>query len=91
MSTATITSKGQITIPKDVRKALSLQVGEQVVFVLEGERAFLYPVRSGGIERLRRALKTAPPFTSREAEREAARREAVTNALGHDVELSHEG
>jgi AbrB family looped-hinge helix DNA binding protein len=86
VSTATITSKGQITIPKDIRKALDLHQGEQVVFILEGERAFLYPVRSGAINRLRRPLETAPRFTSREAEREAARREAVANALGHDVD-----
>jgi antitoxin PrlF len=32
MSEATITSKGQITVPADVRKALGLQAGERVVF-----------------------------------------------------------
>ena len=34
MSTATITSKGQITIPKDVRKALSLETGDRVAFLV---------------------------------------------------------
>lgn len=82
MTTATITSKGQITIPKAVRKALGLRVGEQVVFVLEGKRTFLYPVPSDGIERLRRAARTGPRFTTREAERAAARKEAAANALG---------
>ena len=32
MSEATITSKGQITIPADIRKALGLEAGERVVF-----------------------------------------------------------
>jgi antitoxin PrlF len=32
MSEATMTSKGQITIPADIRKALGLQAGERVVF-----------------------------------------------------------
>ena len=32
MSEATVTSKGQITIPADVRKALSLETGTKVVF-----------------------------------------------------------
>ncbi len=33
MSTATITSKGQITIPAAVRKALGLKAGDRVTFV----------------------------------------------------------
>lgn len=33
MSTATITSKGQVTIPKEVRDALSLASGDRVEFI----------------------------------------------------------
>ena len=33
MSTATLTSKGQITIPVDVRRALNLEAGDRVEFV----------------------------------------------------------
>lgn len=32
MSEATVTSKGQVTIPADIRKALGLTAGERVVF-----------------------------------------------------------
>ena len=32
MSEATLTSKGQVTIPADIRKALGLSAGERVVF-----------------------------------------------------------
>ena len=32
MSEATITSKGQVTIPADIRRALGLTAGERVVF-----------------------------------------------------------
>ena len=35
MPTATITSKGQITIPKDIRNRLKLQPGDSVDFVVE--------------------------------------------------------
>jgi AbrB family looped-hinge helix DNA binding protein len=35
--TATVTSKGQITLPKKVREALRVQAGDQVDFVLEAE------------------------------------------------------
>ncbi len=34
MPTATVTSKGQITIPKEVRDALGLDTGHRVSFVL---------------------------------------------------------
>lgn len=33
MSTATVTTKGQITIPADVRKAMSVANGDRVEFV----------------------------------------------------------
>lgn len=33
MSTATLTSKGQITIPADVRRLLNVQAGDRVEFV----------------------------------------------------------
>jgi AbrB family looped-hinge helix DNA binding protein len=43
MSAATITSKGQITIPKDIRVLLDLQSGDKINFIVEesGEVRFL--------------------------------------------------
>ena len=38
---ARLTSKGQVTLPKAVREALGLEEGDQVVFRVEGRRAFL--------------------------------------------------
>ena len=35
MSTSTLTSKGQTTIPKDVRERLNLQPGDRLEFVLD--------------------------------------------------------
>jgi len=48
--TATITSKGQITLPRDVRKALGTNTVE---FRVEGETVVLMPVRSiaGALEK----------------------------------------
>lgn len=44
MPTATITSKGQITIPKPVRDELGLQEGDRVAFrVLEDGRVVVEP------------------------------------------------
>lgn len=33
MSTATVTSKGQVTIPVDVRRALSISTGDRLEFI----------------------------------------------------------
>ena len=45
MSTATITSKGQITIPKAIRDSLHLRTGDRVEFLIHGEsEAILRPI-----------------------------------------------
>jgi len=40
MSTATVTSKGQITIPIQVRNALGLDAGDRIEFVQVGKGEF---------------------------------------------------
>jgi antitoxin PrlF len=41
----TITSKGQITIPQEVRQRLGLKQGDQVVFVTENGMTVMKPAR----------------------------------------------
>lgn len=74
MSTAMITAKGQITIPKNVRQALDLKKGDRVVFMLEGEQAILIPVRQREMAQLRGALSSTIPFTSHQDIRDAVAR-----------------
>lgn len=38
---AKLSSKGQITLPRAVREALSLQEGDHVIFRVEGDRAVM--------------------------------------------------
>lgn len=38
---ATVTSKGQVTIPKPVRDALGIKDGDEVIFRVEGDRAVI--------------------------------------------------
>jgi len=45
MPISVLTSKGQMTIPKEVRKALNLRPSEKVIIVVEGNRAILQPLR----------------------------------------------
>lgn len=42
---ATLTSKGQITIPQEVRQRLGLRQGDQVEFVAERGQIILKPAR----------------------------------------------
>jgi antitoxin PrlF len=40
-----MSSKGRVTIPKDIRKRLGLKAGDRVEFVMEGNRTVIRPVR----------------------------------------------
>ena len=44
MSTSTLTSKGQTTIPKDIRKRLNLHPGDRLEFVIDEDgRVLMLP------------------------------------------------
>jgi AbrB family looped-hinge helix DNA binding protein len=48
MTTATLTSKGQITIPKSVRDCLRLHTGDRIEFVVhDSSEALLRPITKG--------------------------------------------
>jgi antitoxin PrlF len=42
---STISSKGQITVPLEIRRRLGLKEGDRVEFVAEGERTIMRPAR----------------------------------------------
>ena len=42
----TLTSKGQVTIPRDVRQHFGLKQGMAVIFEIEGDHIALRPARS---------------------------------------------
>jgi len=43
---STVTSKGQVTIPKEIRDLLHIRSNDKVDFVLDGERVLLVPVKT---------------------------------------------
>lgn len=46
MPTTTLTSKGQVTIPRDVRQHFGLKEGMAVSFEIEGDHIALRPARA---------------------------------------------
>jgi antitoxin PrlF len=47
-NSSTISSKGQVTVPQDIRKRLGLEPGDRVEFVMEEGRTVIRPARSEG-------------------------------------------
>lgn len=47
MPTSKLTTKGQVTIPKEIRDRLGLQVGDMLEFRLDSEGRLVVRVRSG--------------------------------------------
>lgn len=79
MPLAVLTSKGQVTIPKEVRKALDLKPSARVIIVVEGDQAVIKPLRGnildlGGSIRISEREKPANFHKVRE---EVKRRVAV--------------
>ena len=56
MTQTTVTIKGQVTIPKEVRDGLGLANGDKVAFVFDGDRAVMFPLK-GDVFSLRGVLK----------------------------------
>ena len=67
MATAAVTSKGQITIPAEVRKKLGLKPGDRVRFVESENGEFIMKPNTGSIMDLRGCVKwTGKPVTIQE-------------------------
>jgi AbrB family looped-hinge helix DNA binding protein len=64
MSESTVTSKGQITIPKAVREVLHLDVGDTVYFDLRPDGTVVLMARNAPVESLFGLLKrTGTPIS----------------------------
>lgn len=74
--TATVSSKGQVVIPGDVRKRLGLVQGSVLRFVLEADSVRLLPA-AGDVRRLKGRLPKPPvPVSVDEMNRAIAERRA---------------
>lgn len=73
MPTAKLTSKGQITIPKDVRKALGLHTGDRLAFRVHDGGTVEVEAEKVSLASLRGAVRTKVRGVSLEAMNAAVR------------------
>jgi antitoxin PrlF len=62
MQQAKVTYKGQITIPKAVRKALNIQEGDSVTLKIEGDHAILKPLKKKALSDFFGAFPATRPY-----------------------------
>jgi len=75
MHTTTVTQKGQVTIPKEVRRALNLKPHDRVLITLEGDRAVIIPIRRRALSQFKGILPATVPFPGHQQIREEIRRQ----------------
>ena len=59
VSVGTVTSKGQVTIPKEIRETLGVIEGDKLIFLVEGDKVVL---RKVGSEKLTDILSRRKPW-----------------------------
>jgi antitoxin PrlF len=74
MPSAKLTSKGQITIPKEVREALGLHTGDRLAFRVHDDGTVEVEAEKVNLTSLRGAVRTKVKGVSIEAMNEAIRR-----------------
>lgn len=61
MPTATLSSKGQLTMPAEVRADLRLETGDRVAFERVGDGSYRIRALKGDVRALRGILRSAGP------------------------------
>ena len=59
MELAKITSKGQITIPKDIREKMNLKTGDKILFFEENDKFFLQNSNTIALTEFQKAMEGA--------------------------------
>jgi len=84
MGKAKMTSKGQITVPKDVRLKLNLKPGDRVLFIVEDDGVVRLRAANKDISSLKGILPPPKRSATLEEIEDAIGRGAVADVLGHD-------
>lgn len=87
MSTARITSKGQVTIPADVRRALNAEEGDDLSFTVTGDgEAYVRVIKRVRLTDLYGSLPATRPFPGTAEVRAETRRAVAGKVLRHDAQ-----
>ncbi len=82
MATSIVTSKGQITVPVEVRKQMGLRIGDQIVFTkVPGQEAYALSRKTRSVRSLIGMFKSAKP---------APTLEQIDIAIGEQISLEND-
>jgi len=81
---AKMTSKGQVTLPANLRSAMRLQAGDKIVFTAEADGTFRLAAKNGSLRDLRGVIDTGPRVSKSNISDwiEAARGRSAPASLG---------
>ena len=82
MPESTMTRKGQVTIPKEIRDRLGVKEGEKVLFVMRGEEVVLKVVK-GTILDLRGSVQPSTRPEDFDKIRQSAKQTVAKKVAGH--------
>lgn len=82
MMESTLTRKGQVTIPKEIRDRLGMKEGEKVIFVIRGEEVILKVVK-GTILDLRGSVRRSTSPEDLEKIRQSVKQAVAKKVAGH--------
>ena len=80
MPVSVLTKKGQTTIPKDIRNLLGIKPNDKILYLIEGEKVVLSPLK-GNILDLRGSLNTEEKPIDFKRLREETRKKVVRNII----------
>ncbi len=81
MGLTRVTVKGQVTIPHNIRSAMNIEAGDSVVFVMEGSRIVLVPIKRGRLSDLRGSLPADKPFPGTDEVRRIVQEDVARHVL----------
>lgn len=79
MITSMITSKGQTTIPREVREALHIGVSDRLLYEVDGDRVVIHPLK-GDVFSLRGSIPARRKAESAASVRAVVRRSVAKRA-----------
>lgn len=65
--TASVTSKGQVTIPKKIREKLGIESGSEINFIIKGDEVVLLPKTDKPLEQMKE-LRTEIHFSEKDVQ-----------------------